>query len=369
MKKLLSLLLLAALLTGLTGLSAALADGQPASATTESVSGNANVKKTFYVYSLRPNASVDLNSYPGLAKIRQHAAGGFTRDVDLSRHGMYTVREQGSGLDRSFLWIPEAASSDDADSPIRSVTVYFPSVGLYSVTVEPLVKPDATNYWHSDALVGWSYPAVWNVSNGFYCGFSSSADKALDGSNLQNNWWYTAAPTVPPVTPAPATPVPVPTLNPANLVSPFYWDTYFRPETCKTSNANAYTRLKRLYDGNPSTCFEYIIWSSEWEKTQFYAYFNYAPLSGFGLVNGNASSAEAYNANARVRTMQVTVHSLYGDETFDFTAGDYYSPSPQYFSFGRAISGVTQVDIHITGTYNRAENHNNVCIADICFYQ
>ncbi len=371
MKKLLSLLLAAALLLSLTIASGALADGEPEYS--ESVSGNCAVTKVFYVTALRPNASIDLNSYAGMAKIRKHATGGFTRDVETPRHGMYTVRQQGLGLDRSFLWIPDLSADASNENPYETVTLYFPSAGLYTVTVEPLVKAEADNYWYSDALVGWRYLSPWNVTNAFYCGFSASPDKS-GRNNMQTDWWYTAKPVVvPTATPAPVMPNWNVGYQTAGIVTPLYWDTFFKPETCRTDNATGINRLNRLYDGSPYTCFNYLIWTSEWQnrytQPQFYAFFNGASLSGIGLMNGNASSAEAYKENARVRTMKVVVHTMSGEETFEYDVDDRYSASYQYYTFRRVIPNVIQVDVHITGAYNDAVNRNNICISDICFFE
>ncbi len=357
MKKLCSWLLMSALLLSAFSIPAALADGYGA----EYISGTADTAKTFYVTATRSNATLEIYSFRGLARVRRQ-----TTEEDVWQHGAYTVTQTGGGVNRSFVWIPAATAQ--AGSAFESLMLSFPSAGQYTVTLEPLWVAEPYSTWHTGALTGWVYAAAWNVTNLTNCSCANAA--------------Y-VPPTAPPTNPPTARPY-VPTAVPRSIVTsapaqlppkvePAGWDTYFRPETCSTDNSSGINRLDLIHDGKPGTVFYYLIWTSEWKnryaQPQFYAFFDNGSISGMGMINGSAGSPESYRENARVRTMMVVVHSAAGDETFEFNVADNFSTSYQYFSFGRTITGVTQVDIHILGSYNDAPNRNLICISDMCFFQ
>jgi hypothetical protein len=174
-----------------------------------------------------------------------------------------------------------------------------------------------------------------------------------------------------------AAPRPIVTAAPVQLppkVEPAGWDTYFRPETCTTSNSSAINQLGFLHDGNAGTIFSFLIWTSEWSnryvQPRFYAFFDNGSTSGIGIMNGNVGSPEAFQENARVGKLMAVVHSASGDETFEFNVQNNFSTTYQYLPFGRTITGVTQVDIYVLSAYTGSGiNKNNICIADLCFFQ
>ena len=153
---------------------------------------------------------------------------------------------------------------------------------------------------------------------------------------------------------------------------PTGWETYFRPETCKTDNDRCYQRLHWIYDGKHNTVFEYLLWNSEWvnreTQPQFTAYFRNGIVNGIGLINGNTLSPQEYKINARVRLLKAVVFCTSGAYTHIFEVPDVCCQDYQAFDFGEEYTGVRRVEVHITGTYDGDENVYNICIGDFCFY-
>ena len=201
---------------------------------------------------------------------------------------------------------------------------------------------------------------------------------------------YTPRPTLLPIiTPVP-TPVPTliptntprPTMQPdpgrGNPVTPFSWDTQFKPGTSSAGKYNdkRVERLPNIADDNYRTSFDWLVWSSEMtdDIPELTAFFSGETISSIGIRNGCVRSYSDYSQFARPKGITVVVHTLDGRKYETYMAlPDKHTTEYQIYNLNCTVTNVDYVDFWLNSYFSNSkadlEHQNVIHIADIQFYR
>lgn len=161
---------------------------------------------------------------------------------------------------------------------------------------------------------------------------------------------------------------------------PASWDTQFKPGTATAhdgSNAVRIERLPYVYDEDPTTSLNWMIWNSEMGDNipELTAYFNGDTISSIGIHNGRATSSKSYNRFARPKELTLKIHDNNGNtSTVVLAVMDKYSQDWQEISLGATYTNVSYVEIFVSGIKygdgsGDASDKNTCHIADIIFFK
>lgn len=368
--------------------------------TNYAVYGDGIASSTFFVHSYG-NARVILTQQSGTSSVNQYEKEVF------GKYHIYVTAPNGSGYTED--WNQSLAGA------IHQMN--FPDIGVYKVTVTPFTEYEMRQTTPNGQFNRWTSEPYWWLFAQTNCTVQeqlkadicvlrreASTNKLISVETLSLPYGTTDVtagedpqgysllyPTEPTQvivyqngTPSQSvveffykgalTPVerpPVSNNSGKTKVAPTDWDTRFKPGTCTTSNISCVDKLNYLHDNKASTVFSFTLWNSEWKDgtAQFTAFFNNETISSIGLVNGDVSSEQKYEENARVRNMRVVVSTASGIKEYNFSVNDFYYNKYQIFTFDKPLDKVFSIDIFIEAAQLGTKNKYNICISDMCFYK
>lgn len=137
-------------------------------------------------------------------------------------------------------------------------------------------------------------------------------------------------------------------------------------------------QLYRLLDGDASTCWSFVGWTSvttdDTPEASFW--FNGETLGSVWIRTGDCRSAEAYYGSAVPTSLRLRVYTGYSAADYSYTLSDifdlssvggYRSAGYECLTLPAAHNGVTRVELFITGWRRGSSYANSICVSDILF--
>ncbi len=141
------------------------------------------------------------------------------------------------------------------------------------------------------------------------------------------------------------------------------------------SNAD---QMWQLLDDDPATCWSFVGWTSvttdDTPEASFW--FNGETLGAVWLRTGDCRSAEAYYGSAVPTSVRLRIYSGYSAADYAYSLSDTYDLTGisgvrvsgyERLALPAAHTGVTRVELYVTGWRRGSVYTNSICISDLLF--
>jgi hypothetical protein len=139
-----------------------------------------------------------------------------------------------------------------------------------------------------------------------------------------------------------------------------------------SNEKSAITSLPNLYDQNPDTSFHYIYWQSQGNDNipEITCYFDgTVSMSTMGVTPGKANSSSSYNENAKPDLFTVRIYSNEGITERSIRIPVSHTRNLNVYDLGGTYTGVTKVEIFVTGFRTGSSNRYDIHISEIRFFE